>query len=163
MRTYSQTNSVIINYPLLILIISWSSFTVWSQLTAYNWRKALSDESKMTQRLLQRNGTLFPMSGESSFTRGPLMKVIGNDGECEGVDKMLKGTYTQDTETMDKVTALTEMTSIIKALQIPVSTKTGESSPLLNTAIVVADYVEVFLKQGNQQHRLPQGFTMAIV
>ena len=102
--------------PIIVAAGAWGIFTVWEQITVHDGWKVLSDETMITQRLLIRNGTHLSMSGDSPFARGAIAESIGLDGEGEGVEEMLQGTYTMDTEGLDEVSASSEMKSFIKAL-----------------------------------------------
>ena len=56
---------------------------------------------------------------------------------------MLRGTYTMDDNGMDELHASTEMANFIKALQIPHSTKTGETTPEMSDDINSENCVEM--------------------
>ena len=79
----------------------------------------------ITPRLIQHN-SIFPISGDSPFTRRKLVEDIWKDGERTVVDEILKGSYTRDTRGLDEVVSSSEMTRFINTLQIPTLDKIGE-------------------------------------
>ena len=100
--------------------------------------KVITDEEKIIQRILLRNGTHLSMSGDSPFARGKLAEDIGQDEEGEEVEKIIKGTFTVDKEGMDEVQALSEMAGFIKVLKVPLSAKTGKPLPEMNQNMISA-------------------------
>ena len=109
----------------------WVIFTVWEQLTSHDGWKVISDEKVTTPRLLLRNGTHLSMSGDSPFAKGPLADVVGLDSDGGGVDEMLQGTFDIDKAGLRCTAASSEMHSFLKALQIPLSAKTGIPGPTM--------------------------------
>ena len=99
------------NQTLIIATGAWGTFTVWEQLTTHDGWKVVSDEKIITKRLLLRNGTHLSMSGDSPFARGPLAEAIGLDGEGQGVDEMLQGTFDVDKAGLDGAAASSEIHS----------------------------------------------------
>ena len=99
------------NQTLIIATGAWGTFTVWEQLTTHDGWKVVSDEKIITKRLLLRNGTHLSMSGDSPFARGPLAEAIGLDGEGQGVDEMLQGTFDVDKAGLDGAAASSDMHS----------------------------------------------------
>lgn len=100
----------------------YGAFTVRKQLTDHDGWKVLTDETQITKRLLQRNGTHLSMPGYYTFANGLLATEVGHDREGEAVKEMLKGMCTLDTDGLDMVHASSEMRSFLPALQIPDST-----------------------------------------
>ena len=90
---------------------TWGVFTVWEQLTAHDGRKVISDERFITKRLLMRNGTHLSMSGDSPFAKGPLVDAVGLDGEGNGVEKMLQGTFRMDIGALAFMLLILQLTS----------------------------------------------------
>mmetsp|Transcript_20521 Transcript_20521/g.24444 ORF Transcript_20521/g.24444 Transcript_20521/m.24444 type:complete len:134 (+) Transcript_20521:2-403(+) len=88
---------------MIALALPWGAFTVWSQLTTHDGWKVITDEDKITKRIIRLNGTHLFMSGDSPFARGPLADAIGKDGEGEEVEKLLQGTFTMDKEGIDDI------------------------------------------------------------
>ena len=74
-----------------------------------------------------------------------------------GVEDMLQGTYTMDTEGLDEVSASSEMKSFIKALQTPLSAKTGKRVPTMQTDMTVADSTDIFKKTRESTASSPSG------
>ena len=65
----------------LILMVAWGAFTAWEQLVVHDGWKVLTDETQITKRLLQRNGTHLSMSGDTPFARGALAEDLQHDGQ----------------------------------------------------------------------------------
>ena len=84
----SQPDKILLDAHFILMIV-WGAFTVWSQLVQYDGWKVLTDKNKITQRLLQRNGTHLSMSGDTPFAQGALAEEIGHDGEGAAVEEML--------------------------------------------------------------------------
>ena len=74
---------------LVVFTIFWGVFTVWSQLTATDGWKVLTDKDQMIKRLLPRNGRHLSILGESPFAKGDLTEAICKDGEGEDVEGIL--------------------------------------------------------------------------
>ena len=68
------------------MIVPCEAFTMWGQLITHYELKSLNKADKITQRLIQRNGTYLSMSGYSYIPRGPLAASIVHDGEVEEVE-----------------------------------------------------------------------------
>ena len=136
---------------------AWGIFTVWEQISAHEGWKVLSDETMITSRLLLRNGTHLSMSGDSPFARGPLAEAIGLDGEGDGVEDMLNGTFDTDREGLDGIAASSEMRSFIKALQIPTSKLTGDPVHTMQTDMTVEDSIEIFSGTKESTSSSPSG------
>ena len=113
---FSPGGKYLSNDSTMVRVLPWGVFTVWSQLTANDGWKILSDEELITSRIIQRNGTHLSMSGDTPFARGPLAKDIGIDGQGHKVEEMLKGTYVMDDKGLDDVHASNEMKCFMKAL-----------------------------------------------
>ena len=105
-------------YQPVILAGLWGFQTDWHQLVVHDGWRALSNEDAMVHKLLQRNSTHLSMSGDTPFARGSLAENVGKDGECEGVDEMLKGTYSIDNKDMTPLLASTEMKKFLSSPQI---------------------------------------------
>ena len=135
----------------------WGIFTVWEQITVHDGWKVINDEQAITQRLLLRNGTHLSMLGDPPFARGPLVDVIGLDGERAGVEDMLQGTFDTDNEDMDSITASSEMTSFLKALKIPISATTGSPVPPMVTDMTMEESRNIFGKTKESTASSPSG------
>lgn len=97
--------------------------------------KVLSNETKITQRLLMRNGSHLSMSGGSPFDRGSIVDKVGLDREGTGVDEMLQSTFSTDREGLNSIAASSDMKSFIQALQIP--TFVGKQIPTMKADTTV--------------------------
>lgn len=125
--------------------------------------KVLSDETKITYRLLMRNCTHLSMSGDLSFIRGPISDKIGLDGEGTGVDEMLQGTFDTEMEGWNGIVASSEMKTFVKVLHIHISATTGKQIPTIKTDMAVEDSCKIFGKLENQRHNPPQESTTEIL
>ena len=145
--THKETHSP----SLIILSGAWGLFTVWESIVAHEGWKVITDEKQITKRLMLRNGTHLSMSGDSPFARGPLADAVGLDGEGEGVDEMLQGTFDTDKSGLNGAAASSEMSSFLKALQIPLSAKTGAPVPTMKTELTVEESCKIFRKTKEYQ------------
>ena len=145
------------NDAMLVRALPWSVFTVWSQITAHDGWKVLTDEELISKRILRRNSSHLSMSGDTPFARGPLANDIGVDGHEDKVEEMLQGTYVIDDTGMDDVHASSEMKCFMQALQVPKSKRTGDTVPLMNSEVTMEDYVEVFNKTAESTASSPSG------
>ena len=82
------------------------------------------------------------MSGDTPFTRVPLVDQIGKDGECAAVEEMLKGNFTLDTSGMDEVHASKAMKSFLAALKILVTERGNKSTPIMDDNMTLKNYTE---------------------
>ena len=64
------------NETMMVRAIPWGVFTVWSQLTANDGWKVLTDEEMITSRILQRNGTLLSIS-DNTFVIEVCSSILG--------------------------------------------------------------------------------------
>ena len=106
---------------MLVVVVLWGTFTIWSQLTDNDGWKILTDKAQIPKRLLQRNGTHLYVFRYSSFSRGLIALEIGYDGEV--VEVMLKETYILDTEGLDEVHVSSEINNFIPVIHIWYSTR----------------------------------------
>ena len=114
-------------------------------ITHEGW-KMLIDEKEITAKLIQRNGTHLSMSGDTPFARGPLADLVGDDGEGEAVEEILKVKFTLDIKELDEAAASSEMKSFIAALKIPISKKTGSEVPEMSVNMKMERYIRAFRK-----------------
>ena len=88
-------------------------------ITREGW-KMLTDETEITAKLIQRNRTHLSISGVTLFIRGPLVYMVGYDGEGDAVEEMLKAKFNLDIKELDEAAASLEMKSFVTALKIPI-------------------------------------------
>ena len=142
---------------ILMLIVAWGVFIVWSQLVKHDGWKVLTDGIQITKRLLQRNGTHLSILGDTPFVRGALAEDVGYDGEEQVVVEMLKGSYTIDRYDLDEVQASTEMSSFLAALKIPHSSKMGGPTPEMSDDITAGNYMVLMNKTREAIASSPSG------
>ena len=111
----------------------------------------------MVNKLLQRNSTHLSMSGDTPFARGSLSDVVGKDGEGDGAEEMLRGTYTIDTTDMIPLTASYEMKNFINTLKIPTSVVTGGPIPEMTSIITLRKFKDIFNATREQTASSPSG------
>ena len=58
---------------------------------------------------------------------------------------MLRGTYTLDSDGIDKVHASEEMESVLSVLKIPLSTKTKDTTPMMGMGMDLETYKKQLL------------------
>jgi len=141
----------------IILSGAWGLSTVWESIVEHEGWKVITDEKQITKRLMLRNGTHLSMSGDSPFARGPIVDAVGLDGEGEGVEEMLQGTFDIDKAGLNGAKASSEMSSFLKALQIPISAKTGSPVPTMKTELTVEESSKIFRKTKESTASSPSG------
>ena len=67
MREFSQGGIGFNNNDMLVRVLPWGVFIVWSQLTAHEGWKVLIDEDLISKKILQRNRTHLSISGDTIF------------------------------------------------------------------------------------------------
>ena len=97
------------------------------------------------------------MSGDTPFARGPSADLVGDDGEVDAVEEMLKGKFTLDIKELDEAAASSEMKSFIMALKIPTSKKTGSEVPEMSVNMKMEGYIRAFRKTAEATASSPSG------
>ena len=117
----------------------------------------MTEDDAITKHLIQRNSNHLSLSGESPFTRGKLADTIGKDDEGTVVDELLHGTFERDLSGMEETTASSEMTNFLKALQIPISHKTGKPVKEMGDNVSLQEYKEAYNRTKEATSSSPSG------